>query len=112
MWAGEGDREGDTESKAGSRLWAVSTEIMTWAKVGSSTDWATQVPQSKLHLNVVKFGDEFWQMCAHMYPLYQSRYWTSNIYIRSHRLVVHVTELLISGDILIEYFVSGSFHST
>ena len=25
-WAGEGQREGDTESRAGSRLWAVSTE--------------------------------------------------------------------------------------
>ena len=49
----EGEREGDTESEAGSRLWAASTEpdegleltnreIMTWAEVGRSTDWATQ----------------------------------------------------------------------
>ena len=48
-------REIDTESEAGSRLWAVSTEphagleltnreIMTWAKVRGLTDWATQVP--------------------------------------------------------------------
>ena len=48
--------EGDAESEAGSRLWAVSTEpdaglelsqsreIMTWAKVGRSTNWATQAP--------------------------------------------------------------------
>ena len=54
-WGGA-DREGDTESKAGSRLWAVSTEpnagikpmnceIMTWAKVRSLADWATQVLQ-------------------------------------------------------------------
>ena len=46
---------GDTESKAGSRLWAVSTEpdvgleltnreIMTWAEVGRFTEWATQAP--------------------------------------------------------------------
>ena len=46
---GGAEREGDTESKAGSRLRAVSTEpdagleltdreIMTWAKVGRSTD--------------------------------------------------------------------------
>ena len=52
---GGAEREGDTESEAGSRLWAVSTEpnaglkltnreIMTWAEVGRSTDWATQVP--------------------------------------------------------------------
>ena len=52
---GEGQREGDTESQAGSRLWAVSTEpdtgleptngeIMTWAEVGHLTDWAIQMP--------------------------------------------------------------------
>ena len=53
------EREGDTESEAGSRLWAVSPEpdagleltdreIVTWAEVGRLTDWATQAP-----LNVV-----------------------------------------------------------
>ena len=58
-WAGEGQREGDTESKAGSSLWALSTEpdagleptdheIMTWAEVGRSTDWATQAPWTYL----------------------------------------------------------------
>ena len=52
---GKGQREGDTESETGSRLWAVSTEpdaglelteceTMTWAEVGCLTDWATQVP--------------------------------------------------------------------
>ena len=52
---GEAEREGDTESEAGSRLWAVITEpdtglepmnceIMTWAKVRHVTDWATQAP--------------------------------------------------------------------
>ena len=55
VWVGEGQTEGDTESKASSRLWTVSTEpdmglqpmnyeIMTWAEIGHSTDWATQVP--------------------------------------------------------------------
>ena len=53
---GEAEREWDTESEAGSRLRAVSTEphaglkstnrkIMTWAEVGRLTDWATQAPQ-------------------------------------------------------------------
>ena len=53
-WAGEGQREGDTESEAGSRLWALSTdhdaglklmsfEIMTSAEVRGLTNWATQV---------------------------------------------------------------------
>ena len=49
------ERKGDTQSKAGSSLWAASTEsdaglkptsceIVTWAKVGRSTNWATQAP--------------------------------------------------------------------
>ena len=53
MSGGRAEREGDTESETGFRLWAVSTEpgaglqptnheIMTWAEVGRSTDWATQ----------------------------------------------------------------------
>ena len=53
VWAGEGQKDGDTESKAGPRLWAVSTEpnvglklmnhkIMTRAEVGHLPDWATQ----------------------------------------------------------------------
>ena len=56
MSTGGAEREGDTASKAGSRLWAVSTEpdaglelmdceIMTWAEIQHLTDWATQVPQ-------------------------------------------------------------------
>ena len=56
MNVGGSEREGDTElEQAPSRLWAVSTEadaglkltdheIMTWAEVRCSTDWATQVP--------------------------------------------------------------------
>ena len=50
---GQRQREGDTESEAGSRLWEVSTEpyaeleltsceIVTWAEVGRLTDWAAQ----------------------------------------------------------------------
>ena len=56
MSRGGAERGGDTESEAGSRLWAVSTEpnvglkltdreIMTWAEVRHSTDWATQAPR-------------------------------------------------------------------
>ena len=56
---GEGQKERETQNlnEAGSRLWAVFTEpdadagleltgreIMTWAEVRCSTDWATQVP--------------------------------------------------------------------
>ena len=55
VWARERQTEGDTESEAGSRLWAVSPEpdvgleltdreIVTWAEVGRLTDWATQAP--------------------------------------------------------------------
>ena len=60
-WTGEGQSEGDTESEAGSRLQAVSTEpdlglkltnheIVTWAEVGCLTNWATQAPQFKKKL--------------------------------------------------------------
>ena len=49
------ETEEDTEYETGSRLWTVSTEldtgleltnceIMTWAEVECSTDWAPQVP--------------------------------------------------------------------
>ena len=49
------EREGDTGSEAGSRLWAVSTgpdaglelpdrEIMTWAELRHLTNWTTQAP--------------------------------------------------------------------
>ena len=59
-WGGA-ERERETESKAGSRLRAVTTElhtglklgnneIMTGAKVGHSTNWATQVPLACLFL--------------------------------------------------------------
>ena len=59
MNGGGSEREEDTESEAGSRLWAVSTEpdtgleltdreIMTWAEVGCFTYWATQVSQFNL----------------------------------------------------------------
>ena len=59
MSGGGAEREGDTESEAGSKLWAVSTEpnvglklmsceIMTWAEVGRLADWATQVPQKNV----------------------------------------------------------------
>ena len=72
FWERERERERENEWKRSrargrhriqsrSRLWAVSTvpnvgleptnrEIMTWAKVGHLTDWATQVPLSCSHL--------------------------------------------------------------
>ena len=65
MSRGGTEREGDTESKAGSRRQAVSTEpdaglelmnweIMTWAEVGLLTNWATQVPLTRLKVNVIQ----------------------------------------------------------
>ena len=71
-WGGA-EREGDTESEASSSLWAVSTEpdaglkfrnceIMTWAEVRHSIDWATQAPHfcfltsppTPLHCSVIR----------------------------------------------------------
>ena len=40
---GGAEREGDTEPDAGLEL--TNQEIMTWAEVGSLTDWVTQAPQ-------------------------------------------------------------------
>ena len=65
--AGEGHREGDAESEAGSRLRAVSTEpdmglepthceIVSWAEVGCLTDWATQVPQNSFCILIVSLA--------------------------------------------------------
>ena len=70
-----GTERRDTESEAGSRLWAVSTEpnagleltnckIMTWAEVGRSTDWATQEPQC-LFLRERERDRESVCVCAH-----------------------------------------------
>ena len=61
---GRAEREGDTESEAGSRSWAVGTEpdagleltsceIMAWAEVRRSTDSATQAPPLQEFLNIV-----------------------------------------------------------
>ena len=58
------ERGGDTESEAGSRLWAVSTEpdagleltnheIITWAKVGCPNDLDTQAPQYFVIFNTI-----------------------------------------------------------
>ena len=72
------EREGDTESKAVSRLWAVSTEpdtglkptnceIVTWAKVRRSTNWATQAPpelvSDESSLPALQ-TDNFWPMLS------------------------------------------------
>ena len=73
MNGGGSEREGDTESEAGSRLWAISPEphagleltdrkIVTWAEVGRLTDWATQAPQSSailMHLHFTILKEEF-----------------------------------------------------
>ena len=63
MNRGGAEREGDTESEAGSRLWAVSTEpdvgleptnceITPWAGATCLTDWATQVLPHSLVKNM------------------------------------------------------------
>ena len=70
MSRGGAEREGDTESEAGCRLPAVSTEhdagleptdceIMTGAEVGCSTDWATQAPLILLLFFICWFNSGF-----------------------------------------------------
>ena len=73
---GGSEKEGDTESETGSRLWAVSTkpdmglkptdhEIMTWAEVRGLSNWATQAPQGLYFLNIFEV-DLF---CPFLLPL-------------------------------------------
>ena len=67
-WAEEGQRERETQDPKQAPGWAVSTEpdvglkltdreIMTWAKVGRLTDWATQAPPGDFFFNRAK---EIW----------------------------------------------------
>ena len=62
------EKEGDTESEACFRLWAVSAEpdvglepmsceFMTWVEVRCLTDWATQVPHLFFFFNVCLFWE-------------------------------------------------------
>ena len=66
MSGGGAEKEGDTESEAGSVFWAVSTEpnigleltsceIMTWAKVRRLTDGATQMPLWMIVLRLCEY---------------------------------------------------------
>ena len=68
MNRGGAEREGDTESETGYRLWVVSTEpdagleltdrgIMTWAEVGRLTYWATQVPQAFFYKSTISIHE-------------------------------------------------------
>ena len=74
------EREGDTESEAGSRLWTVSTEpkaglqltsheIMTWTEVRPPTDWATQVPWNQCDL---EYGNSTGKLMSN---LLNSQFW-------------------------------------
>ena len=66
MNRGGAEREGDTESEASSRLWAISPEpdaglelvdreIVTWAEVRRPTNWATQAPLNLTFKNVIPY---------------------------------------------------------
>ena len=68
MSRGGAERDGDTESEAGSRPWALNPEpnvglelmnreIMTWAEVRCSTDRATQAPQKLTNFKVAELMD-------------------------------------------------------
>ena len=99
-----GERQGDTESKAGFRLWAVITEpdagqeptnheIMTWAKVRGSTNWATQAPHQpvffkwffelnlKISLLVHNLNTHYEQFNVKLPPLYHFLlvFWTESL---------------------------------
>ena len=66
---GEGQREGGTESQAGSRLWPVSTEpdaghesmnneIVTWA-INWTLSWLTEPPRRPYFLVILKYSKDW-----------------------------------------------------
>ena len=83
VWVGEGQRERETQNPkqtSGSEpsstepdagLELTDREILTWAEVGSLTDWVTQVPPN-LHFclqglgfcSEVLMGLQFWRECS------------------------------------------------
>ena len=76
MSEGGAEGEGDMESQAGSRLWAVSTEpdvglkltnreIMTWAEVTHLTDWATQAPRKSILKSFIVFSNKIGINCEY-----------------------------------------------
>ena len=88
MSRGRAEREEDSESEAGSRLWAVSTEadtrleltdceIMTWAEVRRLTNWATPVPQlcptlMQAYARVKREKSiNWWSICFHLFLRHQ-----------------------------------------
>ena len=90
MSRGGAERAGDIESEAGSRLRAVSKEpdvgleltnreIMTWAKIGHLTNWATQVPQ-KLGISKVRQG-RFSRLSVRL----QLRSWSWGLWVQAQR---------------------------
>lgn len=60
---GAGQREGDTKSEVGSRLWAVGLELTVrpWPeqKSGGPTNWATQAPQAAIPFNPLSATYDF-----------------------------------------------------
>ena len=73
---GGAETEGNPESKAGSRLWVVSTkrdmglelmnhEIMTWPEVRHLNNWATQAPHPLIYF--VKWSHIKWSTYTYIY---------------------------------------------
>ena len=92
-WVGEEQRERDTESEAGSRLWAVSTElsagleptsreIMTWAEVRCLANWATQALQLVGHLSI--FIGEMLVQFLYLILSWVVLHFRNSLYIFSH----------------------------
>ena len=94
MSGGGAEREGDAESKVGSRLWAVSTEpdegleptsheFMTQAEVGRSINWATQAPHSQNIL--VRSLDLISPIVESLYPFTSLSLFPSSLGPSNHR---------------------------
>ena len=90
----EREREGKSESEAGSRLWVVGAqpdtgfkptnhEIMTWAKVSRLTDWATQAPLSS-NIRTIEKTHRYWEYYSIHDFWRQFTVWTALLSIFNH----------------------------
>ena len=122
MNQGGAEREGDTESAAGSRLWAVSTEpdtgleltdreIMTWAEVGRSTE-----PPRRPFIILLKVGSGGGteqaneQRCVRSKKIVSYLLWTFIIPPKEFNSRISMTlhsEHMFPQDPLFFYFICG-----
>ena len=119
------ERQGNTESEAGFRLWAVSIEpdaqleltnckIMTWAEVGHPTDWATQAPPDKLDFKLKAVTrDEEGHYIIITGSIHQGELTIINVYALNSEAPKYIKQLITNVSNLIgkNVVIAGDFNT-